>query len=133
MNVHITNHAVAAYQARVRPVPSDVARRELIALVRLAGDPVPELDWKAPSPELGGSYLELTDGVALVLQGDKAVTVVTRGEHYTVVADNRRRHKRQRRADKRREREAKLRASGRHKTARARREREQTSGPGWPD
>lgn len=131
MRVSVTDHAVEAYTRRVRPIPAPAARREILALVKLAGKPVEGLDWKHDSSQHGATYLELTDGVALVLKGSTAVTVVVRGAQGTHYADERRRAKRERRARKRREREAKLRASGRYKVARLR--REATDGPGWPE
>jgi hypothetical protein len=130
----LTDHCIEQYVARVKPgLKLEAAKRELIALVKLAGDPVPELDYAHEN----GMFLEITDGIALALdrfspskQRWMAITVLTRGGHNEVVTTERRARKRRRREIKRREREAKLRASGRYKTARA---KQQTYGVGWPE
>ena len=130
MRVGITDHCCRQYQARVRPgIDLQTVRRELISLIKLAGDPQLELDWKHQSAN-GGCYLEISDGIALTLQpngkGWAATTVVIRGAHGDYYRERKQERKRRRRDARR----ARSHYSGRHNRNVKRLE---TWGPEWPD
>lgn len=131
MRVSLTDHATAQYVLRVKPgLDEDTARRELLALINVAGDPVPELPWKPVDTFHGSCFLEISDGIALVLQPKgkhyAATTVITRAAD-TPLVEKRKAERKRKRASARRSR---ARALERHQRNRRRAE---TSGSGWPD
>lgn len=101
--VRLTEHAIARYAERVKPTLTHGAcKRELLALLRGAGDPVERLEWHRPGiGDRVDGYCVLSDGIALVLHrsGHRlyAVTCIIRGQD----SDEVRRAKNRRRANRR--------------------------------
>jgi hypothetical protein len=114
MRIGLTEHAVNQYVARVKPAFSfDQAKRELLALVEICGNyPTSETPpWK-PDEEDGREYLELSDGIFLVINAEhRAVTCLTNSGF----SSERRAEKNRRKASKRYAKRLKSSSSGRKK------------------
>ena len=130
--IGLTQHAVARYRERVRPaLDADQVRRELLALLELAGDPGPPPEWVHAAADPCHAYLELADGVALGLKANgrtrwDAVTVFVRGGEAESYRRHRARKRKQEKQRQRLRREAEKRSrEGHRKRARARREEEE--------
>jgi hypothetical protein len=64
--IHLSTHAIARYQERVKPAMElDAAEREIRQLIALSPDPVRKQPWSTTRP--AEAWVILTDGVALPL------------------------------------------------------------------
>lgn len=101
--VQVTEHAIERYQERVRPtLEVAAAKRELVALVEMAGAPTPEppawADYVHPAPD---SYLVLSDGVLGLIRGGRMTSVIVRGAMAPEYREAKRKERRARRQKKR--------------------------------
>lgn len=79
-SLRLSRHAIEQFHIRVRPaLTPDQAKVELQRLAHI-GRPVQTVDWHEPDAEDPPDYyLELSDGIALVVCGNTALTCIARG------------------------------------------------------
>lgn len=109
MKVTLTRHAVDRYRDRVKPgLGRAVARRELEALIGLAGDSVARPPWPLPEAyehEAGVAWLLIADGIALVLSDKRTHWCAISCTINSGISE----HERERRNSRRRRRKARAR------------------------
>ncbi len=133
MRVKLTDHVLDRYVERVKPMLNRrQAKLEITALLDLADEPVPEVDFHHPelNPDVGSfdCYVVLSDGIALGCQvSDKDLVAVTLFVPGNVNLRSRRQARRQkrRRSQARKRQEQILRRTGKS--------RKPTDGVGWPE